>query len=297
MSVFRDAESEIHGDSWLDELARASLRAAESKFGTSRHPALLRVQLVGAGVVDAYASATLTQALQDATAKVGHILRDPTTEATRATRSDRDRARLIPRGQSHGTFFFGFPEEQLPPTKDLLTPFRVASLAEAAARELVEMLPQSVEDDPAVDAVLGQRQTVRSAINDLVVAVNRIQSGVALVMSSPGEAVGSTLSTAHAEVLRESLEATRTDRRTITVKGVLDGVRTHRRIFYLEPETGPEIHGGIQPEQMPLIREYLGREVIATVEQVQIETRSGRRMRPTYLLRDLRQEEPLPEDE
>jgi hypothetical protein len=43
MSSFREARDGITGDSWLDELARTSLSAANAKFGGPSEPAYIRL--------------------------------------------------------------------------------------------------------------------------------------------------------------------------------------------------------------------------------------------------------------
>jgi hypothetical protein len=246
----------------------------------------MTVELTGARNVGAYETALVTIAIQNATAKLGHIIRDPRSETTQARRSDREQTQLIPRGQSNGTLFFGFPTPEDSPALDLFGD-RPRTLAETAARELCEILPRSAEDDGALDAVLAQRSTVRSAVSDLVDAVTEISTGFGLRITSDfGETVTSELSMEQAVVLQDSLRETRTDRRTQQLTGRLDGVRTRRRIFYLELETGGEIHGAVGPESdlMQSIRQNLDRQVIATIESEQIESLAGRRARPTYRL-------------
>ena len=52
---FREAREEITGHTWLDDLARASLSAAEAKF-SGREVPLLRVVLSGVRTIDAHDS-------------------------------------------------------------------------------------------------------------------------------------------------------------------------------------------------------------------------------------------------
>lgn len=299
-SPFRDALSGIRGNSWLDEAARASLRAAHGKFfGTPTEP-LLKVELRSARQIGAYDTALVSMAIQNATAKLAHVLRDPKKEWTQARRKDREEALLVPRGQAGGTIFFGFPSTTDDQEESFFLDHHVASLSETAARELCEILPGSPEDDAAVDAVLGQRTTVRSAVSDLVEAVTETASGLALDFTTSGaQRVHSQLSTAQAEVLRDNLRETRTDRRTQTMVGRLDGVRTRRRIFYLELETGEEIQGAVGPDEelMTEIRRHLDHRVVATIESERVESMGGRRGRPTYRLIGLSRERTLFDDD
>lgn len=286
-SPFREATADIRGTSWLAEAARSSLRAADSKFyGTPSGP-LLRVEMRGHRRIGVHDTAVVAMAIQDATAKIGRIIRNPHQESTQARKKDRELAILIPRGQSGSTLFFGFPVSKDEHSESLLPGRDGPSLSETAMRELLEILPGSSDDDAAVDAVLGQRITVRNAVSDIVEAVDETATELHLEFTSVGdERLSSQLSTAHASVLRDGLREIRTDRREEVLTGRLDGVRTRRRIFYLELETGEEVHGAIgpEPELMAEIRRYLDRRIIATIESQRVETIAGRRSRPTYRL-------------
>jgi hypothetical protein len=283
-NVFREALTGITGTSWLDELSRASLRAAEAKFAADRgDDALLRVEFGGGSLIDARDSYLVTKAVQDATAKIGHIIRDPRSEAAGAHRADREKARLIQRGQAGSSIYFGFPEWQ-PRATPLEIP-GLETLAHRAVRELVNVLPGSPEDDNALDAVIGQRRTVRNAVSDLVSVVTATSRGLSFELGRHGrQEVVSVLSTEQADALRDSLKETRTDTRQITITGRLDGVRTRRRIFYLEPDSGPDIHGALDLSLLDDIRENLGRRVVVRLQEERIETLSGKRTRPVYLL-------------
>jgi hypothetical protein len=280
---FREAREEVTGDSWLDDLARASLSAAEAKF-SGREVPLLRVVLSGVRAIDAHDSSLVIKAVQDATAKLGHIIRDPKTERAAAYPSDRARARLIQRGQAGNMIVFGFPEPEVATAEDSLG-ITAETLAERAVRELVTVLPRAADDDASLDAVLAQRPTVRNAVNDIAQAVPKRADGLGFRMVPvSGEAIDSVLSVAQADVLKSSLGESRVDRRTIAVRGRLDGVRTKRRIFYLEPESGPEIHGAVDLDLLEAVRENLDRQVIATLEEERIRTLTGRRNQPLYRL-------------
>jgi len=286
-SPLREAIAGIHGKSWLDEAARSSLRAADSKFFGATSDPLLRVEMRGPRRIGVHDTAVVAIAIQDATAKLGHVIRNPHQEWTQVRKKDRELALLIPRGQSGSTLFFGFPPPEEEQGESLLPEHDGPSLSETATRELLEILPGSSEDDAALDAVLGQRTTVRSAVSDIVKAVDETAAGLHLEFTSVGdERLRSQLSTEHAAVLRDGLRETRTDTREMSLTGRLDGVRTRRRIFYLELETGGEIHGAIGPEAelMAEIRRYLDHRVVAAVESEQVETMAGRRGHPTYRL-------------
>ncbi len=85
-------------------------------------------------------------------------------------------------------------------------------------------------------------------------------------------------------MLKDNLKETRVDRRMVTMSGRLDGVRTKRRILYLEPESGGEIHGALDLESLDDIRANLDRHVVVQLEEQRIESVSGRRSQPLYRL-------------
>jgi len=282
---FREAREEITGDSWLDDLARASLSAAEAKFsGESAVTPVLRIVLSGVRSMDARDSYLVTKAVQDATAKLGHMLRNPGSETSSAYAADRAKARLIQRSQGGNTILFGFPRPEEDPAMASM-PGPIETLAERAARELVTVLPRSADDDASLDGVLAQRLTVRNAVNDIVNAVPKRASGMDLRLTpSSGEAVDSVLSADQANALKDSLKETRIDRKTITIAGRLDGVRTRRRIFYLEPDSGGEIHGAIDLESIEDIRANLDRQVVVTLQEERTQSFTGKRSQPLYRL-------------
>ncbi|WP_163513243.1 hypothetical protein [Fodinicola acaciae] len=294
-SAFRDAFGRIRGNSWLDELARASLIAAERKFAAGGVPsAQLRVEFKGLTSIGARESALVAKAIQDATAKVGHIIRDPSTEATGAYPGDRERARLIQRVQARNFMVFSFPDEAAEEGQfDFSGPESPRTLAELAAEELVEILPSTQEDDDSLDAVLGQRKTIRNAVNDIVGAVSSTGTLGLQFVPRVGAPISCVVSSEQAEVLAESLSESQVERRTITMQGRLDGVRTRRRIFYLELDTGRDIHGAIGTDLLEDIRANLDHQVVATLEETRFEAVSGRRTRPSYRLLGLDPVAPL----
>lgn len=293
---FNNSLSQIHGSSWLDEAARSSLRAAQHKFVGSPLESTLKVEITGQRPIGVHDAALISIALQSATAKLGHFIRDPSQEWTQARRRDRKEAMLIPRVQIGTTMIFGFPKPYDRPEEPMLVEQPGRSLSETAALELCELLPTSADDDAALDGILGQRTTVRSAVSDIVSAVNEISTGFSLELTATGlEQVHSSITLDQASVLKDSLRQTRTDKRIQQVVGRLDGLRTKRRIFYFELDSGGEISGaiGADPELMTNVRANLGSRVIATVESEQVESLAGRRGRPVYLLTGLQAEPTL----
>ncbi|WP_376768879.1 hypothetical protein [Amycolatopsis acididurans] len=281
---FRRIADEIPGGTWLDDLARASAMAAHVKFErTSRSP-LLRVSMLGSTNLDAYTFSDISRALQDATAKIGHIIRNPQGEITYVQPADRDKAPLLQRGQAGNTIFFGFPE---PAPDDALIHDGIETLSERAVKELCDFLPANGSDDGALDAVLLQRDTVRNAVSDIVNAVvKNVGIGIELTPTS-GEDVARSMTFDQAKVLHSSLREQREAVGYETVSGRLDGVRTRRRIFYLERESGGTIQGAVAPDLLDQLKDNLDRPVTARLRVVRTTTADGRRGRPVHELLEI----------
>lgn len=284
MSVFRQVAADIPGGTWLDDLARASAMAAYAKFERTTRSPLLRVSVLGSNHLDAYTFSDLSRAFQDATAKIGHIIRNPHGEVTYVQPADRDKAPLIQRGQAGNAIFFGFPE---PAPADALIHDGLETLSERAVKELCDFLPANGSDDGALDALLLQRDTVRNAVSDIVTAVTK-NAGIGLEFTpTSGEELSRSMTAEQARVLRNSLRESREAVGYETVSGRLDGVRTRRRIFYLEREAGGTIQGAVAPDLLDRLKENLDRPVTARLRVVRTTTIDGRRGRPVHELLDI----------
>jgi hypothetical protein len=284
MYEFRRIADEIPGGTWLDDLARASAMAAHAKFERTNRSPLLKVSVIGSTHLDAYTFSDISRALQDATAKIGHIVRNPSGEVTIVQPADRDKAPLIQRGQAGNAIFFGFPE---PAMEDALIHDGLESLSERAVKELCDFLPANGSDDGALDAVLLQRDTVRNAVSDIVTAVTK-NAGIGLSLTpTSGEEVTRSMTTEQARILHGSLRESREAVGYETVAGRLDGVRTRRRIFYLEREGGGTIQGAVAPDLLDEIKENLDRPVTVRLRVVRTTTIDGRRGRPVHELLEI----------
>lgn len=285
---FRQLSDDISGGTWLDDLARASAMAAHAKFERTASSPLLKVSMLGETRLDAYTFSDVSKALQDATAKIGHIVRNPHGEITYVQPADREKAPLIQRGQAGNAMFFGFPDTS---TSDALISDGIETLSERAVKELCDFLPANGSDDGALDAVLLQRDTVRNAVSDIVNAVTK-NSGIGLALTpTSGEEVTRSMTTDQARVLQSSLRESREDVGYETVAGRLDGVRTRRRIFYLERDNGATIQGAVAPDLLDEIKLNLDQPVTTRLRVVRTTTIDGRRGRPVYELLEIRSEE------
>lgn len=286
VSFLRIADN-VPGGTWLDDLARASAMAAHAKLERTTRSPLLRVAVLGSSQLDAYTFSDIGKALQDATAKIGHIVRNPRGEITYVQPADREKAPLIQRGQAGNTLFFGFPE---PDSEGALIHDGLETLSERAVKELCDFLPANGSDDGALDAVLLQRDTVRNAVSDVVNAVTR-NAGIGLRFTpTTGDELSRSMTTEQARVLHGNLRATREDVGYETVAGRLDGVRTRRRIFYLERDNGGTIQGAVSPDLLDEIKLSLDQPVTARLRVVRTTTIDGRRGRPVYELLEIRAE-------
>jgi hypothetical protein len=259
--------------------------AANAKFErTSRSP-LLHVSVIGEQTIDAYTFSDISRALQDATAKIGHIIRNPSGEVTQVQQTDRDKAPLIQRGQAGNAIFFGFPE--LDVSDDALIVDGIETLSERAVKELCDFLPANGSDDGALDAVLLQRDTVRNAVSDIVNAVAK-NAGIGMALTpTAGEQVTRSMTTEQARILQGSLRESREEVGYETVRGRLDGVRTRRRIFYLDRESGGTIQGAVAPDLLDQNKDNLDRPVTARLRVVRTTTIDGRRGRPVFELLEI----------
>ena len=282
---FRRIADEIPGGTWLDDLARASAMAANAKFERTCRSPLLHVSVIGETHLDAYTFSDISRAVQDATAKIGHIIRNPSGEVTIVQQADRDKAPLIQRGQAGNAIFFGFPEPALDDAA--LIHDGIETLSERAVKELCDFLPANGSDDGALDAVLLQRDTVRNAVSDIVNAVTK-NSGIGIALTpTSGEQVTCSMTTGQAKILQSSLRESREAVGYETVRGRLDGVRTRRRIFYLDRESGGTIQGAVAPDLLDHIKENLDRPVTARLRVVRTTTIDGRRGRPVFELLEI----------
>ncbi len=272
---------QIPGDDWYAQLQRTSIAAAESRF-YGRHQPTLSVDLVDKPALGALDTATVTQAIQGATARLRMVMTTP--ERTRVTSEMLQEARLIPLRQVGAVMVFGFADSHRPGPNDLISQ-PLESATEAAARVLIELLPSTSEDDTALDAVLAQDVGVRTAVDQVVQAVKDVHAGLHMKLVDETTIEG-LLTHAQADVLGDSLQEIDRVTTTETVEGNLDGLRTQRRIFYLLEGSGREIHGGITPDPslMEAVRKYVGQDVRATLEKEILVNKAGRRRQPSYRL-------------
>lgn len=285
---FDDVIARAPRETWLDELAHASLKAAQAKFFPADRPeSLLTVSLDGESIAP-WEAATVSIALQDATAKIGKLIADPRSEHLNRRIQNRDDVPLISRGSAGRRLYFGFPRPAAPaPGVDPLMPIFEPSLSERAVRELISILPRGASDDVSLDALVARRPTERSAVSDLVDAISTVANGITLNLSAGDDVVEentSTLTLDQAAVLKDSFAEVDTTKEIRKVPGVIDGMRSSRRVFYLDTDDGRTINGAIGTDMIDDVKDAIGRHVTATVEASTIRNKAGRRGRTVYQL-------------
>lgn len=278
MSNFEQARADIDGTSWLDDLARASLTAAAAKF-ENRHPATLAVDINAN--IDAGILAAVSQGMQDAVARMSRHITHPDSDANRIMEDDRSRARLFPRRQIGRRIEFGF--EDLDVAEPGLFAAEAASAAELAVRELIEILPESNEDLASIEAMPARDRAILNVVQDIVKTVEQT-AGVGLTLSSTtgGRAIGVMTKDQAFTISSELLESEQ-ERQIVTVDGRLDGLRTRRRLFYLETE-GRDFEGVYDPELAAAVKRHVDTPVRARIEMVRSIKRTGSPGRWSYRL-------------
>lgn len=292
MSDFADLRRSHRGTSWLDDLVRTSLHAAEQIYDGVPTERLLRIH-VGYGL-NARETAEISAAVQNAVARIAHYLNDPKAESVRVLKKHIEDAPVYVRASYSQVIEFGFgdPDNIVAGESPLFEGATAYSPGAVAARELLAVLPDAPADDEALDAMLSRSSAVMNAVAGLSKAVKNVGGNLDLELEGGGvESIASVLTNQQARVLHSSLRERRETTRTITTEGVLDGVRTRRRVFYLESAEQSDISGSFDAGLHETVLRFLGQLVQVTVEETRSVSKSGQKGRPTYRL--IRLEAPL----
>lgn len=282
MSRFRDARSEITGTSWLDDLARASLLAAEAKFD-GRGPSYLAVDVDTD--LDASSLATITRSVQSAVARVGSHIANPKAEANQVRAIDLERTRLFVRRNAARRIEFSFAHPNRPQPV-MFGDHPQDEFTAIAAMELAELLPESARDSESVQAVPARDRASLNAIRDLVTAVQKTSS-MSLHVIVVGNERNSVLTADQATMLADTLLVSDIQRERIEVSGRLDGVRTRRRVFFFEAP-GHEYEGGFEQDLAETVKSFIDEPAIAILERVRRRPVTGIAGRWSYRLLHLR---------
>lgn len=279
----RALEEHAFDDSPLSRLARGSLLAGEQKFYTPRS-ALLEVEIDGPRV-DAYVNAQVSMAVMDSVAHFAKSQTDTTAEQVRISQHFRESLGFRNLGSSGNKILLGFPHA-VPDKNDALIDRRESpSKAEASTRSLTQVLPENQQDDSALDAALGLRTPERIGLHKLSETIDRLSRSIELTLKiSDGRTLGGQLTSEQARVLRESLSESEYENWTINVTGVLDGMRTRRRQFFLEVPGQKDISGTIDEELLDILPLFINQRVHAKIACRRKKQASGRTGRTGYRL-------------
>lgn len=273
--------STISPDTRVGKYRRNSLNALRVRF--SPPSAQLRVDIQGA--VTSTIVANLTAALQRATALAAKAILDPKNMAITVQAGLTERAPLVPVAQSHGTLYFEFPLTDIDADAVERTP--TAHLAESAVLELLGILPENANDDEALRALPLRRPQYRSAVKSLAAALGA-EASISLSMTPTGSSKPeqSVLTAEQAREIPDLLSATQDKRDSLTVYGIMDGLRTRRRLFYIEErDTGHEFYGAIEDDaQLASVMDFVGQPVVARIERLVTLRADGTKSHPSYSL-------------
>jgi len=213
-----------------------------------------------------------------AVAALGREISDPRAPFVQLQSGDYARAPLYVTGASGSVITLS------PQRAPLVMGALVAeSYSQDALKRLVNLLPSGPEDDEAVEAILAARTPSMRAVREVALAAKGAR-GLSMQLSGAGEPVRSTITMEQAEKLDGLLADARETVDSVKIKGVVDGVRCHRRMFYLERSGLAELSGLMDEGLVERVQELLGQEVWARLEVVTTRNLAGVQQRPHYRL-------------
>lgn len=283
------------GNDPLSRLTRAGLQASAEKFSglgllqTGAGSPGFNFRLANpdsGGLIAAHEVGDFLQRVQKAVARLAKARRVRRADVVRLQPLDLAFARLDVAASAAGSIIVDLQphiavhEEG----EDDLAPAGV-SWAEIGAVELVRALPESHDDEASMDSLLSASPVMRRAVADLIHDLPNPKLDISLaVRRGTGERISSVLSAGQAVTLRERLGVIREEREVIRLQGRLDGLRTRRQIFYLEPPTGSEIHGFVDDSLVSVVRDHLDQEVEVALESFVLRSLAGKRSQRRYRL-------------
>lgn len=279
----------IEGDTRLAMLRRTGLMVLRERFAPSAPP--LRVQISEDLSVSALAH--LTHAIQRATTLSAKALLEPQSDSIVLGKHIREMTPLVPRLQTGHMLLFGFPEPSV--SANHLDFQRPEHLAERAVREFLSVLPRDASDTDSLEALPARRSQFRAAVSAVARAVSDTSSSLSFSLRDDRgeESEEAVLTSEQTRRVPEVLKDSRIDSTPLTVEGLMDGMRTQRRVFFiLENETGKEYKGAIEEHQLEDVRDAINTQVRARlIKAVQVRA-DGSQGRPSYRLIGL---DPRPE--
>jgi hypothetical protein len=165
----------------------------------------------------------------------------------------------------------------------------IPHLAEQAVRELIENMPETTQDQRALSLLPSRRLAIRSAVSTLAGAVKSTSSLTLTLANHQGEFDTSVLTVDQAREVPDLLSATSVETEVFSVDGVMDGMRTRRRLFYLiesEATGGREFEGSVSLDQLDDLQRAMGHPVTARIRRTVNVRADGARTQPSYNLVD-----------
>lgn len=289
-SLYRQSLSSAQGDDVFSKLRRASLQAfaAEIPGLTSPEPQPVYVHMSDMSEPDhaapAFQVGETLERLQRAVARLAKGRRTGASDVARIRLADVNDARLNVIATAPGSLIVKV-QPHVEPQSDETLPLGTGTWAEQALFDLVRALPETEKDDDALDAIAVASPVMRRAISDLVLNRRGAFLDVELQMPQPaGEVLRSRLTPDHARALRRTLNIASEERHVETRRGRFDGVRTRRRIFYLETQAEGEIHGLVDEDLLEAVKRNIDRVVEVTLEVIVTRSRSGKASPRRYRL-------------
>jgi hypothetical protein len=277
----------------LAEIRRASLLAAVEAFPELTPSAVsaadFQIYLADETSQDHAVSVNdasdLLRRIQRAVARLAKARRSRVADVARLSSEDFAAARFNVAWAAFGSLTVDIaPDESTFGDGDETLPLTGPSWAEVGMVELIRALPESEGDDRSIDSLMGASPVVRRAVSDLVTGLNSgVRIGLRMTRGG-GEVLRSHLSPDQTREISRRLGAAKLERQIVHMRGRLDGVRTRRQIFYFETKAGNEIHGFVDESLMPVVKEFIDREVDVSLEVVIERSHSGKTGQRHYRL-------------
>ncbi|MEV0538234.1 hypothetical protein [Nocardia salmonicida] len=291
--AFREALARHQGTRPVEQLLRSSLIAAEMHYERRQRSRLI-VETPGSAL-SPRESAEIMNAIVDATAMFSRYRRNPRKSVVQIRADYRDAINLKALVSGSNAMVFEIPPAPTIQGPELFAGEDMRSLTGYAVQDMCQVLPEGPEDDLALDAVLSLPITQRVAIQQLVKAVAKTQRSLGI--SIVDDTYGADASEMHSVLLRDQAEVLQANllesiRKTVRIPpmvGILDGMRTHRRIFFLERDGEPDLFGSVAEEILSQLPSLIGKLVSVDLEKSVMVQRSGRSHRPTFRLLGIRE--------
>lgn len=271
----------ITGDSPADEYERRAINMVWQDMTGERATGRLTVVVENARRLEARFTSVLEDAVQRAATKMAVARRTNRWDIRTLHHKWIEETPLVPTVVGNQVTF------EIP-TPLLSGPDGDTTWTELGLLDLCESLPSSRADGRALVGILSSAVTVRSAVQDLLTPSIDDVLHFGLERVGGKKPVTAVLAPEQRTELRTELSATQDVKREETVTGHLDGMRVHRRMFFLEVEHRGDVIGAVEPSQSDAVLSLVDQQVEARIEVHTTVDKAGRRGRDRYLLVGIR---------